>query len=417
MKFLQILSVRNPIVIKNTSMLYLFSMANLVFPLLTLPYLTRVLSVEYYGVSAYVKSCMTYFAIFLEFGFLLSATRDIVNTNENCQVMSQIVSAVTMAKALLSAVAILCLFAVFPFIPILGNNKLFTLLSFCAVTINALIPDYLFRGLNSMEVITYRFIVCKALSVLLTFALVKGDSDLLLIPLLDLGSSILALALSIVCMYKRRVSLSMVSLRLAISTIAKSFTYFVSNFDTTAFGALCTVLIGLYLNITDVAYWSLCINLTGAAQSLFSPVLNGIYPYMVSSRDISLIRKILTLFMPLIAIACFAAYIFSPQLLSIIGGEKYIAATPIFRGLLPMVFISFPAMLFGWPCLGAIDKPWETSITTISAAIFQISSLAILISMNIFSITNLIIARTATEFILFVTRAAFCFYYRTEFKK
>ena len=138
---------------------------------------------------------------------------------------------------------------------------------------------------------------------------------------------------------------------------------------------------------------------------------------MVSSRDISLIKKILALFMPLIAAACFTAYIFSPQLLSIISGEKYTAATPIFRGLLPMVFISFPAMLFGWPCLGAIDKPRETSITTVTAAIFQISSLIILISMNIFTITNLIITRTATEFILLVARAMYCFYYRTEFKK
>lgn len=417
MKFFLRLQPYNSIAIKNTSMLYLFSIASLVFPLLTLPYLTRVLSIEYYGISAYVKACMVYFAVFLEFGFLLSATRDVVNTNGDCQMMSQIVGAVTMAKALLSTTALFAMFAIFPFLPILGNNKLFTLLSFCAVAINALIPDYLFRGLNSMEVITYRFIVCKAMSVLLTFVLVNGDSDFLLIPLLDLGSSILALALSIGCMHKRNISLPLVPIRLALSTMIKSFTYFISNFATTAFGALCTILIGLYLNLVDVAYWSLCINLTSAAQSLFSPVLNGIYPYMVSSRDISLIKKILALFMPLIAAACFTAYIFSPQLLSIISGEKYTAATPIFRGLLPMVFISFPAMLFGWPCLGAIDKPRETSITTVTAAIFQISSLIILISMNIFTITNLIITRTTTEFILLVARAMYCFYYRTEFKK
>lgn len=403
------------IIIKNTSMLYLFSIASLVFPLLTLPYLTRVLSVEYYGISAYVKSCMVYFAVFLEFGFLLSATRDVVNTNGDCQMMSQIVGAVTMAKALLSTTALFAMFAIFPFLPILGNNKLFTLLSFCAVAINALIPDYLFRGLNSMEVITYRFIVCKAMSVLLTFVLVKGDSDFLLIPLLDLGSSILALALSIGCMHKRNISLPLVPIRLALSTMIKSFTYFISNFATTAFGALCTILIGLYLNLVDVAYWSLCINLTSAAQSLFSPVLNGIYPYMVSSRDISLIKKILALFMPLIAAACFTAYIFSPQLLSIISGEKYIAATPIFRGLLPMVFISFPAMLFGWPCLGAIDKPRETSITTVTAALFQIISLLLLIAFNRFTIVNVIIVRTITEAILCFTRGIFCYLYRTEF--
>ena len=42
-------------VIKNTIMLYGMSIAKIVFPLLTLPYLTRVLSVESYGVVSYVK--------------------------------------------------------------------------------------------------------------------------------------------------------------------------------------------------------------------------------------------------------------------------------------------------------------------------------------------------------------------------
>ncbi|MEA5035709.1 oligosaccharide flippase family protein [Cloacibacillus evryensis] len=415
MKFFLRLQPYNSIVIKNTSMLYLFSIASLVFPLLTLPYLTRVLSIEYYGISAYVKSCMAYFTVFLEFGFLLSATRDIVNANNDCQMMSQIVGAVTMAKVLLSAAALFAMLAIFPFLPILGNNKLFTLLSFCAIAINALIPDYLFRGLNAMEVITYRFIVCKAISVLLTFVLVKDDSDFLLIPLLDFGSSILALALSIGCMHKRNISLPLVSIKLALSTMIKSFTYFISDFATTAFSALCTILIGLYLNITDVAYWSLSITLVGAAQSLFSPIMNGIYPYMVSTRDLSLIKKILAIFLPMITLACLIACLYAPQLLYFVSGEKYIAAAPIFRMLLPLVLISFPGMLCGWPSLGAINRAKEVSITSSCAVIFQIISLIILITNNHFNIINIVIVRTMTETILFITRWFFCYRYRKEF--
>lgn len=52
------------------------------FPLLTLPYLTRVLSVESYGVVSYVKAVMQYMQLVVDFGFMLSGTKDIVNAKE-----------------------------------------------------------------------------------------------------------------------------------------------------------------------------------------------------------------------------------------------------------------------------------------------------------------------------------------------
>ena len=70
-------------VIKNTIMLYGMSIAKIVFPLLTLPYLTRVLSVESYGVVSYVKAVMQYMQLVVDFGFMLSGTKDIVNAKND----------------------------------------------------------------------------------------------------------------------------------------------------------------------------------------------------------------------------------------------------------------------------------------------------------------------------------------------
>ena len=64
-------------------MLYGMSIAKIVFPLLTLPYLTRVLSVESYGVVSYVKAVMQYMQLVVDFGFMLSGTKDIVNANND----------------------------------------------------------------------------------------------------------------------------------------------------------------------------------------------------------------------------------------------------------------------------------------------------------------------------------------------
>ena len=51
------------------------NIAKMLFPLLTLPYLTRVLSTDCYGSVVYVKSVTTYLQLLVDFGFVLSATK------------------------------------------------------------------------------------------------------------------------------------------------------------------------------------------------------------------------------------------------------------------------------------------------------------------------------------------------------
>ena len=69
-------------VFKNTAMLFIFNIAKIIFPFVTLPYLTRTLSTDTYGSVAYIKTVMNYMQIIVDFGFVLSATKDIVNVKE-----------------------------------------------------------------------------------------------------------------------------------------------------------------------------------------------------------------------------------------------------------------------------------------------------------------------------------------------
>ena len=72
-------------IVKNTAMLYIMNLAKLVFPLLTMPYLTRVLDRDGgYAVYTFVKnSVMTYVQLVIDFGFLLSATKAIAQVRED----------------------------------------------------------------------------------------------------------------------------------------------------------------------------------------------------------------------------------------------------------------------------------------------------------------------------------------------
>jgi PST family polysaccharide transporter len=69
-----------------------------IFPLITFPYRTHVLEPELFGVYTYVIAIMTYFQIFWDFGFTLSATRSCAENSENKQRLSGNVSAVLILK-------------------------------------------------------------------------------------------------------------------------------------------------------------------------------------------------------------------------------------------------------------------------------------------------------------------------------
>lgn len=403
-------------VLKNTIMLYIMNIAKLVLPLLTLPYLTRVFSVDTYGTATYVKSIMTYMQLIIDFGFILSATKDVVMAKGNLKKIGRITGNVIVGKLVLSLLSLFLLLLMSLFIPILRENILFTFLSFVPIVLTTFLLDFLFRGLEKMNVITFRFLIMKGISTALTFIFVKNDHDLLLIPLLDILGTVIAIIWINSAIKKMGVHLSFGNYKEIGLNLQESFNYFLSNIATTAFSALNTVVIGIALTKSDVAYWSIVMQVVNAVHALYDPILDGIYPEMVRNKRVSLIKKVILIFTPLIISGCLFVFFGSGWILFIIGGVKYVKQAYLLKLTIPVLFLSFYSMLFGWPVLGALEKVKETTSTTIAASVIQILGLLFLLLTGKLSLISLSILRGGTEFSLLFFRLMYCQKYRYEFK-
>lgn len=402
-------------VLYNIISLYGLSIAKIIFPLITLPYLTRVLSVETYGMVSYVKTLMIYFQLIVDFGFVLSGTKDIVNSKEDIKRMESEIGDILFARIILALFAFFCLLIIILHFPVLEEYKVYSLLAFIPVFLSIFLFDFVFRGLEKMQVITTRFFIMKSISVIFTLVFVKGDAEIIWIPILEIISSIVAIVLVGVYLKKIGIRISRTNIYNSIKKLKKSFIYFFSNMATTVFSALNTILIGIFLQKEDIAYWSLCIQIISTIQALYTPIIEGVYPSMIKKKEFKQIRNMLFIFMPIVIIGCIFTYCISDYALLIIGGQKYISASVILRLLIPVLFFGFPAMLFGWPTLGAINQQKSVTVSTILAATFQILSLIILVCVNQISIIAIAIVRSITECILFITRTVFCYRYRRSF--
>lgn len=404
-------------VANNVFMLYIMNITQLVLPLITLPYLTRILSVDGYGVVSYVKSITAYITLVIEFGFLLSGTREVVKVKNDREKLNKVVSRVIQGKLLLSFIAFFILIIMIMTIPILKRHIIFALLSFGSPFLSIFLFDFLFRGLEKMHIVTIRYLIMKGISTILTFVFIKGESQLNLIPILDIIGSIVAVFWIHKELQKMGIKIYIVKFREVLTTLKTSFVYFISEISTTAFGVLNTFLVGIYLSSSDVAFWGIVMTLVTAVQSMYSPISNGIYPHMVEKKSIRLFSKIILFFLPILFIGGIITFFGAKVIILIIAGNKYIPAIPYLRESVPLLIISFFSILFGWPLLGAIDKVRETTITTVSTAILQVLGLVVLIATQKFTIPSLIFIRTITELFMANFRILYVYKFRNLFNR
>lgn len=406
---------RHRVIVKNTAMLYLMNIAKLLLPLLTLPYLTRVLSKECYGTVAYVKSVMQYMQIVVDFGFLLSATKDVARVKDDRAAVSRVVGDTLLAKFLLVAAAFAALLLMMCAMPLLRAHWVFTALSFLNVALSCLLMDFLFQGLEEMQVITMRYVVMRVIATGLTFVFVKVDGNLIWMPILEILGTGVAIGFVYYEMRQRGIGVCFTGMQGALAKLKESAVFFLSNMATTTFTALNTLLIGICLDTQQVAEWSVCLQLVMAAMSLYTPVIDSIYPDMVRNRDWRLIRKTAQLYLPMVAAGCIFTYFAAEPALMIVGGEKYATAVPLLRAFIPLLFVTFPEMLLGWPTLGAIGRAREVTRTTLLAAALQVAGMALLLLTGRFTAINLAWLRCATELCMLGMRCAYCRRYAGAF--
>ena len=244
----------------------------------------------------------------------------------------------------------------------------------------------------------------KTISTVLTFFLIKDDSQILLIPILDIISSLAAIGLVFIEIKKRNIKLRITKLSSIVAKIKDSFIYFISSAASTSLNALSTIIIGIYGSATDVAHWGLAMQIIGTITALYNPFCDSIYPEMVRSKKLSLVTKTVKMFLPVVIVGCIASYFASGLIFKILGGEKYLEAIPIFRLLIPVLFFGFLSMLYGWPTLGAINKHKTATATTIISALFNLVLLLVLPIFGLFTLANVAILRVVSELLMFALR-------------
>ena len=392
---------------KNTLWQYGLQILKYVFPLLLIPYLTRVLGTDGYAVYAYVVAFMGVMQVIADFGFMLSGTKKVVELRGDTAALSRLVGAITAARLMLLAGLLVATLVIAHFIPIMAVNLVYVAWAFLATAGRALLPDFLFQGHEQMGPLTTRYFATKGVQVVLTLLLVNGPEDLVLVAVADVASEIV----DIVWSYRAQkrlfgVGISRPTPRESVEELRESAIYCVSNVSSTLLSGFTTLIIGFAItDRADIAYWSLTLTTVSAVQALYTPITNSLYPHMLNSRDFGFAKKLGLLALPALVVGTVAYCLLSEPIMLLLGGPGYMGGAKVMVDLSPVLFFSFYSMFLGWPILGALGHVKELTGSTVVTGAVNIAALLALCLTGNATLRAICLVRWLADALLCASRA------------
>ena len=334
-------------VLGNFFSLSIVQFANYLAPVITLPYLFRVLGLEKYGLTELARAISVYFLMLTDYGFSLSATQEIAVHRDDPRKVSEVFSAVLLLKFLLLVLSFALLSLLVLAVPRLRADWPVYYLSFGNVIGMWLFPIWLFQGLERMKYIPMLSVTAKTLYVLLVLGLIHGPADYLYAPLLQSASAILiGLAGLILALCKFRVRFRIPGISVLKYEFVNGWHLFLSKTAITFYTATNVVILGLFTDNTFVAYYAAGDKIVRAlTDGLHIPLSQAIFPHIgrlasqsppAALRFAARVAKLLSLATLTISAGTFFA---APYIARVVLGHNAGGSVPVIRilSLLPLV--------------------------------------------------------------------------------
>lgn len=171
-------------VFANFGYLSLLQVAGYVFPLISMPYLARVIGADGFGKIAFASAIVVWIQTISDWGFNLTATRDVAQNRDDKELVSRIFSNVLWARSVLTLLSGIILLVVVLLVPYLRENADIIFVTFLLVPGYILFPEWFFQAIEKMKYTTLFNLLLKLTFTVAVFVFIHKREDYLIQPLL-----------------------------------------------------------------------------------------------------------------------------------------------------------------------------------------------------------------------------------------
>lgn len=282
--------------LENFISLSALQLIGMILPLLTLPYMLRVVGFEKYGVIVFAASLIAYFQSLTDYSFKITAVRDVAIFKNSQSKLNLIYSKVLIVKGVFLLLSLLIITVIVVLSPSFYEFRRIYFYSSLLLVGYALFPEWFFQGIEKMRYITYLNLGIKVFFTICIFVFIKKEEDFWIYPLLQsagyIGAGVIGQFLLV---YKYKLKFSFLPIRIIKNTISSNFPLFVNQFVPTLYNNTSTFLLGIFGAKSAVGLYQAILTVINVGIAVIEVLSRVFFPFLNRKRDAFLNYKKLML--------------------------------------------------------------------------------------------------------------------------
>ena len=358
---------------------FLLTSSNLLFPLLTFPYLSRILGAEGIGICSFIQSYAQNFAIIAALGIPLYGIREISKVRDDKAKRSRIFFELLSIHSILTVIFLIIYFiSIFNYADFEQNKKL-AIVGSGFIFLNVFSIEWLFTGLSNFKYITIRSVIIRVISIIFIFLLVKTKDDFTIYfviivltffftALLDMYSSIKFISW--------KISLTIKGILVHLKPVTFLGIYMVltsiySVLPTTLLGFLSTKLaVGYYYGANRII--RMVISIFTSLITVMIPRLNSVVEKKESGEYLLMLQKTLSIVITFGIPITFFVFLVANPLVMLLAGKNFIDSIFVIQIMSPIILIVAFAQIFVHLVLNVNRKDKEMMLLAVLGMIISI---------------------------------------------
>lgn len=354
---------------RNVASLYGVQVANYLLPLVTIPYLTRVLGVATWGLVAFAQAFGAYAGIGIEYGFHLSATRAVARSRDSQSELANLVAGVMGAKVMLAAGVVILAVFLESWIPLFRAHPVFLWAAVFWAVGQSFSMLWYYQGFERMRLVAVLDVVGKAAATAGIFIFIHHPADGWKVLVLQGSGSLLSVVVATALVY-RDIPFRLPGWRLVSNTLRMGWSMFLFQGSMSLYGAGNAFILGLFASPAAVGFYAGAEKLARALMGLLVPIHQSLYPRLSNlvqhNRRAAnrLARSSMFVMSSAGAVLSLAAFLAAPWAVPLILGRSFAASVPVLEIMAVLPLLDALGTMFGvlWMVPLGMDRQFNRVI-------------------------------------------------------
>ena len=403
---------------KNIFYNVLLAISQVLLPILTFPYLARVLGPEHLGVLNFAESYARYFVLVAAFGIPIYGVREVAKLQNDKEKLRKLFLEIFTINLITTFILSIIFYFSILFVDKLNQEGELFYWSLLFFFMQLFVFEWFFIGLKQFKYMALRYFVLRIIFTIAVFVFINSSADYLIYMQLQFTLTLILAIVNIYYIFKfidlKKVSLQNIDIKKHIKPLSYLF---LTIFFISIYLQLDTVILGFFTDSESVGYYSSALKLNKLIIAVFAAISAAMFPKMMNllqegkvEQFNNMIQNCFYIIISLSLPTAMLVYLCAPEIVQILFGSNFERAILPLQITSPIIVIVSLSTIFGFQILSALSKDKHILISAMLGTIVSILFSILLIQHY---------KENGEAFIIFLTEitvcASFIYYSRKHF--